>query len=89
MAGDARRDCGLVFTSETGGPRTPANAFRDLYGIIMAANEEPGSDDDRLPRFHIYDLRHTHSMCLLMDRRDVARVARRLGHANPATTLKL
>jgi integrase len=39
--------------------------------------------------FAIHDLRHTHATHLLMDRWDVARVARRLGHANPAITLKL
>lgn len=31
----------------------------------------------------------THATHLLMDRWDVARVARRLGHANPTITLRL
>ncbi len=87
--GDAWRDCDLVFASETGGPLTPSNALRNLYAIITKANKEAETEDDRLPRFHIHDLRHTHATHLLMDRWDVARVARRLGHANPAITLKL
>ncbi|MDQ6907294.1 MAG: tyrosine-type recombinase/integrase [Chloroflexota bacterium] len=89
MAGDARRDCDLVFASETGGPLTPSNALRNLYAIIKKANDEAESDADRLPRFHIHGLRHTNATYLLMDRWDVARVARRLGHANPAITLRL
>lgn len=88
-AGDAWRDCDLAFASETGGPLTPSNVLRNLYAITKKANEEAESEDDRLPRFHIHDLRHTHATHLLMDRWDVARVARRLGHANPAITLKL
>jgi integrase len=88
-AGDGWRDCDLVFASETGGPLTPSNALRNLYLIVKKANENAQSDDERLPRFHIHDLRHTHATHLLMDRWDVARVARRLGHANPAITLKL
>jgi integrase len=88
-AGDAWRDMDLVFASETGGPLTPSNALRNLYAIIAKANKDAETDDDRLPRFHIHDLRHTHATHLLMDRWDVTRVARRLGHANPAITLKL
>ena len=57
--------------------------------IIAKANKDAETDDDRLPRFHIHDLSHTHATHLLMDGWDVARVARRLGHANPAITLKL
>ncbi len=64
-------------------------SLRSLYAVIAKANKEAESDDDRLPRFHIHDLRHTHATHLLMDRWNVARVARRLGHANPAITLKL
>jgi len=68
---------------------TPSNALRNLYLIVKKANDKAEGDDDRLPRFHIHDLRHTYATHLLMDRWDVARVARRLGHANPAITLKL
>jgi integrase len=88
-AGEAWRDLGLVFASETGGPLTPSNVLRNLYIIIKTANKDAETDDDGLPRFHIHDLRHTHATHLLMDRWDVARVARRLGHANPAITLRL
>lgn len=62
---------------------------RSVFRPGALSYEECESDDDRLPRFHIHDLRHTHATHLLMDRWDVARVARRLGHANPAITLKL
>ena len=40
-------------------------------------------------RFDIHDLRHTHATHLLQDGWPVAIVSRRLGHANPAITLKL
>ncbi len=89
LLGAAWDDHDLVFASETGGPLTPSNVLRNLYAIIRAVNEATNRDEDTLPRFHIHDLRHTHATHLLMDGWDVARVARRLGHANPAITLKL
>lgn len=88
-AGGAWRDMDLVFASETGGPLTPSNVLRNLALIIKKANDAAETVDERLPRFTIHDVRHTHATHLLMDGWDVARVARRLGHANPAITLKL
>jgi integrase len=49
---------------------------------------EAETDDGWLPCLHVHDLRHTHATHLPMDGWDVARVARRLGHANPAIILK-
>lgn len=43
--------------------------------------------DQPLPRYH--DLRHSHASQLLRDGIPVTAVSRRLGHANPAVTLKL
>lgn len=45
--------------------------------------------DDRLPRFDIHDLRHTHATHLLQAGWNIAAVSRRLGHANPAITLSI
>jgi integrase len=88
-AGDQSKDMDFVFASEKGGPLTPSNVLRNLYAITKKANVEAEGDGDRLPRFHLHDLRHTHATHLLMEGWDVARVARRMGHANPAITLKL
>lgn len=47
------------------------------------------SDEERLPHFDIHDLRHTHATHLLVEGWPITTVSRRLGHANPAITLKL
>ena len=40
-----------------------------------------------LPRFRLYDLRHTYATHLLAERAPITYVAAQLGHAEPTTTL--
>jgi integrase len=74
--GDAKwRDCGLVFPTAHGVPWRPSS-FSVGWGRLQSG-----------VRFH--DLRHTHATQLLRAGVDVATVSKRLGHANPAITLRV
>lgn len=82
----------LVFTTSTGGPLNPSNVFHNLRVIQEKANRDALAHYDRdavLPTFCIHDLRHTHATHLIRARWDIVTVSRRLGHANPAITMRI
>src|SRR5437870_4746077 len=73
-----------VFTSRTGQPLEAASVARDFQALLRRAG---------LPRFRLYDLRHTYATQLLAGLPGVAEpapityVAAQLGHQKPSTTL--
>ena len=66
-----------VFIDRFGQPSRPQMVGR-LFGRLVQAAE--------LPRFVLYDLRHTYASHLLAQNADPAYVANQLGHASAATT---
>jgi integrase len=70
----------FIFTTRTAGPIHPRNFERTWYRLQEAA---------RLPRIRFHDLRHMHvSMLIRTGTVDVRTVADRVGHADPAFTLR-
>jgi integrase len=74
-----------VFTTRTGTPFSQRNVTK--RGLEKAADavglNRPGE------RLHSHDLRHTCASMLIREGADVVFVARQLGHANPAITLRV
>lgn len=71
---------GLVFTTETG-----AAVMRSTAGDIW---RRAAAGLDLRPRSGWHDLRHFHASLLIADGRSVRAVADRLGHRDPAETLR-
>jgi integrase len=77
----------LVFGDVNGKLRNPEHVsaeFRDAIGRCRKAVGE-----DALPVIRLHGLRHTHATILLRAGRPVREVSERLGHANPAITLRV
>jgi len=74
------REQGLIFTTGIGTPFVPLVVRRDFADGLAAAN---------LPRIRFHDLRHTGSSLLLDHGVSLLVVSKRLGHANPSTTLSI
>ena len=72
-------DDALVFPARDGGPSRPTN-LSSGWAVVADAIGLAGVT------FHA--LRHTHASMLISAGIDVVRVSKRLGHANPAVTLK-
>ncbi len=89
VTGEDWRDLDLIFTTPTGGPLNPNNVLRNLGVIQGKANKAAKKDDELLPKFDIHDLRHTHATHLLHEGWAIPVVSRRLGHANPAITMRI
>jgi hypothetical protein len=70
----------MVFASTVGTPIEPDNLSRSWYQVRKVL-------DAPLPRFH--DLRHLHATLLLLEGVPVHVVANRLGHSDPAVTLRV
>ena len=82
LAASPLKDSTLVFATRTGSYLARANARR---AVLNAASKVPG-----LPKgLRLHDLRHTHASLLLSGGASVKAVARRLGHANAAVTLRV
>jgi integrase len=45
--------------------------------------------DMKLPAVNLHSLRHTHASALIAAGLDVVQVSKRLGHSNPAITLRI
>lgn len=92
-AGDAWRGAkdGYVFTTGWGEPIYPDTVTSLMTKLIRAHNEpEQGPPTkDQLPHARLHDLRHIHATTLLLAGVPVHVVAARLGHADPAITLRV
>lgn len=73
-------DNDLVFPALDGGPQRPSNLSGDWREAVAALD---------LPKVRFHALRHTHASQLIDSGLDVVRISKRLGHADPAITLKV
>src|SRR5947207_540874 len=74
----AEDPCPWVFPSSVGTPLDPFVGPKPFSATLRAAG---------LPRFRLYDLRHTFATHRLAQGAPITYVAARLGHAKPTTTL--
>ncbi len=92
-AGDSWRGTkgGYVFTTGWGEPIYPDTVTSLMTKLIRAHNrpEEGPRPKDELPPARLHDLRHLHATTLLLAGIPVHLVAARLGHADPAITLRV
>jgi len=72
-------DHGLVFCKENGEPLHP-QTFTQAFDRIVAKTD--------LPRIRLHDLRHTHATIALTAGIPPKVISERLGHENPAFTMK-
>src|SRR5579875_2488345 len=79
---------GLVFTTKWGEPLYPDTVTALVSKLITAHNKSvaPGL---ALPHARLHDLRHLHATTLLLAGVPVHVVAARLGHVDPAVTLRV
>ncbi len=68
-----------IFPSSAGKPRDPSTVAKTFRLLLKRAG---------LPRFRLYDLRHTYASHLLADGAPLTYVADQLGHEKPTTTLQ-
>lgn len=87
--GNAWTDTGHVFTSESGMPVNPDSMTWLMAKTIRAHNKATKVESSRLPKARLHDLRHVHATMLLQAGVPVHVVAERLGHADPAITLRV
>jgi integrase len=92
-AGDSWRGSkdGYVFTTGWGEPIYPDTVTSLMTKLIRAHNEPENGPrpEDQLPHARLHDLRHIHATTLLLSGVPVHVVAARLGHADPAITLRV
>ena len=79
---------GLVFTTKWGEPLYPDTVTALMNKLITAYNKSP-VPAQALPHARLHDLRHLHATTLLLAGVPVHLVAARLGHADPAVTLRV
>jgi integrase len=93
LAGDYWRGTsnGYVFTTGWGEPIYPDTVSSLMTKFIRAHNEPENRPrpKDQLPHARLHDLRHLHATTLLLSGVPVHVVAARLGHADPAITLRV
>jgi integrase len=88
-AGSAWNDSGgLVFTSRWGEPLYPDTVTALMTKLINRCNKSATPPAKPLPHARLHDLRHLHATTLLLAGVPVHVVAARLGHADPAVTLR-
>jgi integrase len=89
-AGSAWTDrSGLVFTTKWGEPLYPDTVTALMTKLINAHNKSAVVPSQALPHARLHDLRHLHATTLLLAGVPVHVVASRLGHADPAVTLRV
>jgi integrase len=93
LAGDYWRGTsnGYVFTTGWGEPIYP-DTVTSLITKLIRAHNDPDNEPrpkDQLPHARLHDLRHLHATTLLLCGVPVHVVAARLGHADPAITLRV
>jgi integrase len=80
---------GLVFTSRWGEPIYPDTVTALMTKLITTHNKSVMTSSLALPHARLHDLRHLHATTLLLAGVPVHVVAARLGHADPAVTLRV
>ena len=89
-AGSAWIDSGgLVFTSRWGEPLYPDTVTALMSKLIREHNKSVSAPGEALPHARLHDLRHLHATTGLLAGVPVHVVAARLGHADPAVTLRV
>lgn len=99
--GDAWEEEGYVFTTGLGRP-VPPDTVTNLMAVLIRQHNEPAVPGTRktprqelprpvspLPPARLHDLRHVHATTLLLAGVPVHVVAERLGHSDPAITLRV
>ena len=80
---------GLVFTARWGEPLYPDTVSALMGKLISEYNKSVVPPAKPLPPARLHDLRHLHATTLLLAGVPVHVVAARLGHADPAVTLRV
>jgi len=80
---------GLVFTTRWGEPLYPDTVTALMNKLISGYNKKVAGPAQPLPHARLHDLRHLHATTLLLAGVPVHVVAARLGHADPAVTLRI
>lgn len=80
FAGSQWQGKDLIFPTRIGTPEDPGNLRKDFLKVLDKAG---------LPHIRIHDLRHTAASIMLNRGVPPIVVSRRLGHANPSTTLNV
>jgi integrase len=101
LAGPEWRGNGRVFTTQMGAPLYP-DTVTQLVPKLIEAHNNPATRATRahpaqplpkpsrpLPLIRLHDLRHLHATLLLLEGVPVHIVANRLGHSDPAVTLRV
>ena len=89
-AGSAWNDSGgLVFINRWGEPLYPDTVSALMTKLINRYNRSLTAPAEPLPHARLHDLRHLHATTLLLAGVPVHVVAARLGHADPAVTLRV
>jgi integrase len=89
-AGSAWADSdGLVFATKWGEPLYPDTVTALMNKLVNAHNKSVTFPAQALPHARLHDLRHLHATTLLLAGVPVHVVAARLGHADPAVTLRV
>jgi integrase len=89
-AGSAWSDAdGLVFTTKWAEPLYPDTVTALMTKLITSHNKAVVAPAQVLPHAPLHDLRHLHATTLLLAGAPVHVVAARLGHADPAVTLRV
>ncbi|WP_082306833.1 tyrosine-type recombinase/integrase [Bacillus sp. FJAT-27245] len=78
--GTAYYDIDLVICTKFGCVIDPRNTLRTIKKYIRSSGVT-------VIRFH--DMRHTHASILISSGVDIVKIANRLGHSNPRTTLEI
>jgi integrase len=80
---------GLVFTTRWGEPLYPDTVTALMTKLINRHNMSVTPPTQPLPHARLHDLRHLHATTLLLAGVPVHVVAARLGHSDPAVTLRV
>jgi len=88
-AGLAWTHSGLVFANRWGEPLYPDTVTALMTKLINRHNNAEPPPPKPLPDARLHDLRHLHATTLLLAGVPVHVVAARLGHADPAVTLRV
>jgi integrase len=72
-------DDALVFSDVEGNPLSPDTVSRDWSNLVIAR---------KLPKVSFHGLRHTHVSMLVAADENIYSISKRIGHSDPALTLR-